>query len=81
MTATSRQFHLQKNNRATILDIKPTVLVTGAADFIGSNVCSLLLAREQQVIGLDHLNVYYNVRLMQARLAQSKKFILWPQTR
>lgn len=59
------------------MDSKPTVLVTGAAGFIGSNVCGRLLAREQQVIGLDNLNAYYDVRLKQARLArlaQSKKF-------
>ncbi len=59
------------------MDIKPTVLVTGAAGFIGSNVCSRLLAREQEVIGLDNLNAYYDVRLKEARLArlrQSKKF-------
>ena len=63
------------------MDSKPTVLVTGAAGFVGSNVCSRLLAREQQVIGLDNLNAYYDLRLMQARLAQAKKFFLWPQTR
>ena len=59
------------------MDSKPTVLVTGAAGFIGSSVCSRLLAREQQVIGLDNLNAYYDVRLKQARLARlalSKKF-------
>ena len=63
------------------MDSKPTVLVTGAAGFIGSNICSRLLAREQQAIGLDNLNACYDVRLMQTRLAQSKKYILWPQTR
>ncbi len=59
------------------MDIKPTVLVTGAAGFIGSNVCSRLLARKQEVIGLDNLNAHYDVRLKEARLArfrQSKKF-------
>lgn len=57
--------------------IKPTVFVTGAAGFIGSNVCSRLLAREQDVFGLDNLNAYYDVRLKEARLARlrrSKKF-------
>lgn len=55
------------------MDAKPTVLVTGAAGFIGSNVCSRLLAREQEVIGLDNLNAYYDVRLKEARLARLKR--------
>jgi UDP-glucuronate 4-epimerase len=59
------------------LDTKATVVVTGAAGFIGSHVSRRLLAREQEVIGLDNLNAYYDVRLKEARLAplkQSKKF-------
>ena len=55
------------------MDTKPTVLVTGAAGFIGSNVCSRLLARKQEVIGLDNLNAYYDVRLKQARLARLRQ--------
>ena len=59
------------------MDTKATVVVTGAAGFIGSHVSRRLLAREQEVIGLDNLNAYYDVRLKEARLArlkQSKKF-------
>jgi UDP-glucuronate 4-epimerase len=44
------------------------ILVTGAAGFIGLHVCAALLDRGEQVIGLDNLNDYYDVRLKQARL-------------
>lgn len=46
------------------------ILVTGAAGFIGSRVAELLLARGDEVIGLDNLNDYYDVSLKQARLAR-----------
>ena len=44
------------------------VLVTGAAGFIGSYVAHLLLARGDEVVGLDNLNNYYDPTLKQARL-------------
>src|SRR5665213_2900587 len=47
-----------------------SVLVTGAAGFIGSSVSMALLARGERVIGIDNLNDYYDVRLKQARLAR-----------
>ena len=46
------------------------ILVTGAAGFIGMHVAQRLLARGDQVIGLDNLNDYYDVRLKEARLAR-----------
>src|SRR5262249_28039776 len=46
------------------------ILVTGAAGFIGFHVAKQLVARGDQVIGLDNVNDYYDVRLKQARLAQ-----------
>ena len=46
------------------------VLVTGVAGFIGAHVAKVLLARGDQVIGIDNLNAYYPVALKQARLAQ-----------
>ena len=46
------------------------VLVTGAAGFIGSHLSARLLARGDEVIGLDNLNDYYDPRLKEARLEQ-----------
>lgn len=46
------------------------VLVTGAAGFIGMHVSQILLARGDQVVGLDNLNDYYDPRLKHARLAR-----------
>jgi UDP-glucuronate 4-epimerase len=47
-----------------------TVLVTGAAGFIGYHVAAALLARGEEVVGIDNLNDYYEVSLKQARLAR-----------
>jgi UDP-glucuronate 4-epimerase len=47
-----------------------TVLVTGAAGFIGYHVSAALLARGERVVGIDNLNAYYDVALKQARLAR-----------
>lgn len=44
------------------------VLVTGAAGFIGSALSLRLLARGDDVLGVDNLNDYYDVALKQARL-------------
>ncbi|MEJ2121442.1 MAG: SDR family NAD(P)-dependent oxidoreductase [Alphaproteobacteria bacterium] len=44
-----------------------TILVTGAAGFIGFHVCRALLARGERVIGVDDLNNYYDVALKKSR--------------
>src|SRR5688572_20932111 len=49
-----------------------TLLVTGAAGFIGSHVAMALLGRGEQVIGIDNLNDYYDPKLKQARLDRLK---------
>jgi UDP-glucuronate 4-epimerase len=46
------------------------VLVTGAAGFIGMHVAQRLLARGDQVVGIDDLNDYYDPALKRARLAE-----------
>ena len=45
-----------------------SILVTGAAGFIGFHVCQALLSRGEEVVGIDNLNDYYDPRLKQARL-------------
>jgi UDP-glucuronate 4-epimerase len=45
-----------------------TVLVTGAAGFIGFHVARALLERGEDVVGIDNLNDYYDPRLKQDRL-------------
>ena len=44
------------------------VLVTGVAGFIGSSTARALLARGDEVVGIDNLNDYYDPALKQARL-------------
>ncbi len=46
------------------------ILVTGAAGFIGMHVSLALLARGDEVVGIDNLNDYYDPALKQARLAE-----------
>jgi UDP-glucuronate 4-epimerase len=46
------------------------ILLTGAAGFIGMHTALRLLARGDEVIGLDNLNNYYEVSLKEARLAR-----------
>ena len=47
-----------------------TVLLTGAAGFIGFHTALALLDGGEEVVGVDNLNAYYDLRLKQARLAR-----------
>lgn len=49
--------------------MKPPIIVTGAAGFIGHAVAHRLLARGERVIGVDIVNDYYDPSLKEARLA------------
>lgn len=53
-----------------------TILVTGAAGFIGSNLVKRLYkdARDITVVGIDNLNDYYDVRLKEARLNELYRY-------
>jgi UDP-glucuronate 4-epimerase len=50
-----------------------SILVTGAAGFIGFYVARRLLEQGQTVVGLDNLNAYYDPALKQARLKELAK--------
>ena len=56
--------------------INVNVLVTGAAGFIGSNLCMRLLEElsDTLVVGLDNLNAYYDVNIKRWRLEQLTEF-------
>ena len=51
---------------------KKTILITGVAGFIGSNLAKALLLQERDVhiVGIDNLNDYYDVSLKESRLAE-----------
>jgi UDP-glucuronate 4-epimerase len=51
-----------------------SILVTGAAGFIGSHVARMFLDRGERVVGIDNLNDYYDVSLKEARLARLRKY-------
>ena len=51
-----------------------TLLITGAAGFVGFHLSRSLLSEGISVIGIDNLNDYYNVSLKLARLEQLKGY-------
>lgn len=62
------------------IDLKgKTVLITGAAGFIGANLAKCLMERNQDitVIGLDNVNDYYEVALKEARLTELSKYTMF----
>lgn len=59
------------------IDLKnKTILITGVAGFIGSNLAKRILADELtvKVVGIDNLNDYYDVRIKEARLSEIQKY-------
>ncbi len=50
------------------------ILITGSAGFIGSSLALKLLARGDEVIGIDNLNDYYDVSLKEARLKRNQAY-------
>jgi len=44
------------------------ILVTGAAGFIGFHLCKKLLEEKNQILGIDNINNYYDVKLKKNRL-------------
>ncbi len=46
-----------------------TILVTGAAGFIGSHVCDALLTRGQRVMGLDNFDPFYDPQIKHANIS------------
>lgn len=50
-----------------------TILITGAAGFIGFNVAKELLKRGDTLVGIDNMNNYYDVSLKEARIEELKR--------
>ena len=50
-----------------------SILVTGAAGFIGFHLCKLLIKKGFDVVGFDNLNNYYDQNLKKDRLNELKK--------
>jgi UDP-glucuronate 4-epimerase len=57
------------------------VLVTGSAGFIGSALCLRLLERGDEVIGVDNLSDYYDVKLKLSRLERNKAYSAYTEAR
>ncbi|MCB1790771.1 MAG: NAD-dependent epimerase [Gammaproteobacteria bacterium] len=57
------------------------VLITGSAGFIGSALSLRLLARGDEVIGVDCLDPYYDVTLKEARLARTRDHAAYTDVR
>jgi len=53
-----------------VMKVRKTVVVTGAAGFIGSHTVEALLARGDEVVGLDNLDPYYDVAQKRSNIAE-----------
>lgn len=54
--------------------MKEKILITGAAGFIGFHLSNLLLDKEYEVVGIDNMNDYYDIRLKEGRLEILQKY-------
>jgi len=50
------------------------ILVTGCAGFIGFHTCKMLCDNGYEVLGIDNINTYYDVKLKQDRIAILEKY-------
>lgn len=50
------------------------ILVTGCCGFIGSHTCEFLLKKEIEVIGIDNINDYYDIKLKEENLEILQKY-------
>ncbi len=50
------------------------ILITGAAGFIGFHLCKKLLQENEEIIGLDNMNSYYDLNLKKGRLKELYKY-------
>ena len=56
-----------------------SVLITGAAGFIGFHLSKRLINDGLRVFGVDNLNEYYDIDLKKARLAELKSLSQFPK--
>lgn len=54
---------------------KKTILITGAAGFIGSNLCLKIFEKYENIhiIGIDNMNAYYDVNIKKWRLSEIER--------
>src|SRR5690606_26372383 len=73
MPSAARPYRAREPNTSN-KDGNVTVLVTGAAGFIGMHVSAALLSSGRDVLGVDNLNSYYDPALKRARLAELSRY-------